>query len=357
MKKNEENALRLTTQKPKSNESNFKVHQRKPLFEEGDLLIHQQFTHYGTNAKEWMRKCVLLLPEIEKREIWQKKGFSCIYEYAAKLAGMSHAQVDNALWVLNKIKNRSELMKVVEEKGINAVRPIVALSTESNDKFLAEKARTMSMHELEVFARDIKRGNCNEDISEKLQVNFLRAQKPQPGKITISMSLDPKTAQGTAIQPERVIISMSLDPEVAKELEKLNGKGDWNELMKEFLKLRKEKLEEKKPEPVVTDSRHVPAKIQKFVIEKTRGKCAFPSCSREVEHLHHTDRFALKKVHDPDSIVPLCSAHHAIAHQGLIENENLDPKFWKIQPKPNWTDLKFKIDQKVLGYKTAMAGA
>jgi len=308
----------------KFNENNPKVNQRKPRFEKSDLLIHQQFTRYGKNAKEWMRKCVLLLPEIEKRKIWQKKGFSCIYEYAAKLAGMSHAQVDNALWVLNKIKNRSELMKVVEEKGINAVRPIVALATESNDKFLAEKAKGMSVHELEVFAQEVKKGNCSEEVYKKLQVQFLHVEKPQPEKVTISMSLNPA---------------------VARELENLNGKGDWNELMKEFLKLRKEKLEEKKPEPVTTESRHVPTKIQKFVIEKTRGKCAFPGCAKPYAHLHHTQGFASEHVHDPDRTYCLCENHHSLAHQGLIENENLSPTHWKIRENLDKNALRFGIDK------------
>ncbi|KKQ69849.1 MAG: hypothetical protein UT33_C0021G0001, partial [Candidatus Peregrinibacteria bacterium GW2011_GWC2_39_14] len=34
--------------------------------------LHQKFVFYGKNAREWMRKCTLLLPEIEKHEIWKK---------------------------------------------------------------------------------------------------------------------------------------------------------------------------------------------------------------------------------------------------------------------------------------------
>ncbi len=40
-----------------------------------DKKLHDQFSEYGLRAKEWMRKCVMLLPELEKREIWKKKGF------------------------------------------------------------------------------------------------------------------------------------------------------------------------------------------------------------------------------------------------------------------------------------------
>lgn len=68
-------------------------------------LLHQKFQKYGANAREWMRKCVVLLPEIEKYRIWEQKGFCSIYEYAAKLAGMSRDQVNEALRILWKVED------------------------------------------------------------------------------------------------------------------------------------------------------------------------------------------------------------------------------------------------------------
>lgn len=65
--------------------------------------LHEKFVEYGQNAKEWARKCILLLPEIERNQIWERKGFSSIYEYAAKLAGLSKNQVYEALRVLKKV--------------------------------------------------------------------------------------------------------------------------------------------------------------------------------------------------------------------------------------------------------------
>ena len=34
-----------------------------------DKILHQKFVRYGANAKEWTRKCALLLPEIERHRI------------------------------------------------------------------------------------------------------------------------------------------------------------------------------------------------------------------------------------------------------------------------------------------------
>ncbi|EKD63853.1 MAG: hypothetical protein ACD_51C00180G0001, partial [uncultured bacterium] len=115
--------------------------------------LHEEFVKYGANAKHWLRQCALLLPEIARQEIWRKKGFGSIYEYAAKLAGMSKSQVDTALWVVRAVEDKPELKKVVEEKGINCVKPIVAIATKETASFWAEKATEMSQHDLEIYAK------------------------------------------------------------------------------------------------------------------------------------------------------------------------------------------------------------
>jgi len=122
---------------------------------EKDKTLHVQFSRYGRNAREWMRKCVLLLPEIERSRVWNKKGFGSIYEYAAKLAGMSRETVNDSLRVLKKIEDKPLLKEVVEEKGIRIVKAIVNLVDDSNEKFWAEKAKTMSLHTLEVYKKAI----------------------------------------------------------------------------------------------------------------------------------------------------------------------------------------------------------
>ena len=109
-----------------------------------DLKMHLQFSEYGMNAKEWLRKCALMLPEIERRKIWKKKKFGSIFEYAAKLAGMSKNQVYDALRIVRKVENLPALRRVVEEKGVNAVRAVATIVTEENEMFWAKKAMEIS---------------------------------------------------------------------------------------------------------------------------------------------------------------------------------------------------------------------
>ena len=281
-------------------------------------VLHQKFSHYGANAKVWMRKCELLLPEIERNRVWEDEGFGGIFEYAAKLAGMSREKVRDSLRILKKIEDKPELMKVAKEKGLRAVRPVCAIAKKEDDKFWAEKADSMSVSTLVTFIKEVHHK---------------------------------KSGHVTTLIPEKVHVGMELEPEIAEKLKKLKGQEDWNSLMKEFLEMREKKLEQEKPETAVTDSRHIPTKINKYAKAKTNGTCCFPGCLKKADALHHTNRFALSKEHNPDKIKPLCKAHHDLAHRGLIQNEDLPPQYWKIRETPDKTDMKFVIDQKVIHHR------
>lgn len=283
-------------------------------------ILHQKFSHYGANAKIWMRKCELLLPEIERNRVWDEEGFGDIYEYAAKLAGMSREKVRDSLRILRKIEDKPELMKVAKEKGLRAVRPVSTIAEKEDEKFWAEKAENMSVGTLQTFVREI----CNE-----------------------------KSGHVPTLIPEKVHIGMELEPEIAEKLKKLKGQEDWNNLMKQFLEMRKKQFEQEKPEPKKSTSRAIPAKIKRYIHKITNGICCFPKCAKKAEILHHTDRFALKKEHNPDKITPLCKAHHDLAHRGLIKNENLPPRYWKIQKTPDKIDIKHMIDRQVAKYQFA----
>lgn len=279
--------------------------------------LHQKFSEYGRNAKEWIRKCQELLPEIEKQKIWKRKGFSSIYVYAYQLAGMNQNQVDECLRVLNKISDKPALMKVFQERGLQKVRPIAAIATIETQNFWAEKANIMTKNTLEAYVQSYRK-------------EFLPREDSQSVKSTITMDLD---------------------LEIADQLNKLKGVSDWNTLMKEFLELKKAKLEAEKPKIVEAKSHNIPAKIEKYIFKRTNSTCSFPGCNKPGKIIHHTDRLAMYWLHDPDKMILLCKAHERLAHLGLIENEHLDPQFWKIRQYADTNDPKYEIDSIVQKYR------
>lgn len=359
-----------------------------------EQAIYNDFESFGKNAKRWMIKCVLLLPKIEEMEIWRKKGFSSIYEFAAKLAGMSRNKVNEGLRILKKIEGMDDIMRVVKQKGIWAVKPVLRVLNVENQKFWAEKAMAMRKGTLEAYVRDVEREEKTEMSNEQSQpcdfanerdsLNddiFGRPGAGLPADFSLNkpgvfqkVNFEKVDFQETNFQKNsfqkaaKITVSMKLDPEVFRMLENLKGTDDWNEFMKSLLESRQreqrkleeeqQKLEEErqkvlaeKPQVVKTKSRPVPRKIQKFVYVRAGGKCESPGCEKLGKHFHHTTPFALKKEHDPDKIRLLCEAHHDIAHYGLIDNESECPGKWKIRKFPDLIDYKNVINARVAEFR------
>lgn len=307
--------------------------------DEIDQGLHEKFAECGKNARAWMRKCVMMLPEIERRRIWEKKGFSCIYEYAAKLAGMSRETVNEALRVMKKVETMPELFKVIERSGINRVKPVVAIATPETAEFWAKKAKIMSKHTLETYVREFRNGN----------VICLPGRAAEKGEVLSWVS--GKLTKIESSETQKKIVAMELKPEVLAKLEKLKGKMGWNELMEQMLNEREERLEARKPVAMEAKNRHIPAAIKKHVFAKTNGQCAFPGCVKQAKILHHTERFAVGRRHDPEKIRPMCVAHERLAHLSLIANEERASEKWRVRREVERNSLAFVVDMEVGEYR------
>lgn len=278
--------------------------------------IHEQFSEYGRNAKEWLQKCQMLLPLVVKYKIWEKKGFGSVYEYAAKLAGMSHSNVKTTLWVMRKIEDKPALMAVAESHGVSAVRPVANVATLEDQDFWAKNAKQMGIHTLEAFVRETKK-SCHVATS----------------------------------QPDRLDVTLYLKLDLARRLEQLKKHEKFEEEFERLLVELENRLEREKPPLVKTLSRPVPAGMRRFVWARTSGLCSFPGCLKKATSLHHTQRWALEKIHDPNRLHPVCTDHEHLAHHGLIGNEQGPPHTWYIRKEPDKNSDKFYIDTLVSLYR------
>lgn len=342
-----------------------------------DKTIHDQFSRYGRNAKEWMNKCVLLLPQIEKNQIWKKKGFLSIYEYAAKIAGMSRNKVNEALRILKKAENLPAMREVIKNKGILAVRPVVNIANKETDKFWAEKACKMSKNTLETFVRDFKKEQEeksqehfeNQKIMKNNQKeivdNFQLVGRPRTGSPTSNGLNKPNFfRENLEIFDEkdsnqnnknndknsklRIQVSMKLNREIVDQLKKIKMEGDWNEVMKKLLKYSQKKLkaeqkrqeamekqfqkelEEEKPIAIKSNNHTVTTAVKKYIKKRSKGLCEHPNCNKPGKHIHHIEPFALKREHDPDKLIYLCEEHHQIIHLGYIDDSEIKPEYNNI---------------------------
>ncbi len=127
-------------------------------------------------AKAWRRKFIGLLPEIQSRGIHEKHGFFSIYEYAAKLGGVSKKQVQRVIQLERKLETKPQLKSILTNGEISTnklikITPILDLEKEES---LIEKVKTLPCRTLETYVRDLRRdeenwtkGENKENWSEK----------------------------------------------------------------------------------------------------------------------------------------------------------------------------------------------
>lgn len=243
--------------------------------------------YYGEQARLWRQKFCGLLPEVNQRKLYEKKGFSSIFEFAKKLAGLSEEQVRLTLNLEKRFQKTPKLQELLTSGtvSVNKLARVVSIATPENENFLADQVQMLPQSGLETLARD-----------EKNERKSLRAQTSW-------------TAQN----------DLGLSAEVTERLLELKRKGiDINALLQELLDQREQKIAQEKLEIASsleqTESRYIPKQIKDLVSREYGTKCSIPTCHKPSQNLHHTQRFSIAKTHDPHFLAPLCKDHHTLAH-------------------------------------------
>lgn len=251
-----------------------------------DKELYRRARFYGRNALLWRRKFIGLLPEIERRRIYEKKGYESIFVFAKKLAGLSEDQVRRALNLEKRFADKPVLNRLLTngEVSINKLARVASIATPENEEELAEKVKMLPQSAIETLVRDENGLN-----KPKNEVKSVRAH------------------------------SLELSKEVTEKLLELQRKGiDINEVLLDLLQKREEEIQKEKieiaAELVQTESRYIPAKVRRIIQKEHGGKCSIRTCNKPAKQLHHTQTFSLSCLHDPRYLAPLCKDHHAIAH-------------------------------------------
>ncbi|MFA5854789.1 MAG: hypothetical protein WC846_00645 [Candidatus Gracilibacteria bacterium] len=260
---------------------------------------------YGGNALLWRRKFESLLPEVFRRRLYEKENCSNIYEFAAKFAGLSEAQVNTVLHLEKRLQGKPILLGLFHEAEVstNKLVRVLTVATEANQEDLAQKLKIFSQKTMEIYVRDLKREqNEAKELERKnspnlfLGTNLLRAQKK---------------------------LDFILSDEVTDKLNLIHAQGkDISVLLLNFLNQKKQETERKEQElsTRAREETHLPSRnyykkaIRDFLNEKYGTKCAVSGCTKPAEEIHHRLRFGLQANNDPAYMVPLCKEHHKIAH-------------------------------------------
>lgn len=254
---------------------------------------------YGELALRYRNKFAGLLPEVYRRRLYKKKGFGSIFEFAAKLAGMSEEYVRRVLNLEKRFKEIPVLREILVsgEVSVSKMAKIASIATPENQEFLASQIKLLPRSALETLARDE------------------RHYKNVPGNTNLSQNSQNanRGVNGGGVE------ELKLNSEVTQKLLKLQQKGiDINELILEFLKKREIEIAQEKEklanEAKTTDSRYIPVQVRNILTKEYGTKCSVEWCHHEATEIHHSQRFSFSRRHNPKYLAPFCEEHHAIAH-------------------------------------------
>jgi hypothetical protein len=245
---------------------------------------------FGRRALMWRRKFVGLLPEVNRRRLYERRGCQSIFEFAAKLAGVSEEQVRRALNLSSDFRDKPALQGLLTNGsvGLSKLARVASIATTENEAELAEKVRLLPRSALETLVRDER---------------FFEKQNGSPKPLFEAKSVPGHT-------------TFELSDEVLQKLNRLQEQGqDVNAILIEALEQREARIEEEKDAlRGPAQSRNISTKVRRVLKEEFGKKCAIEGCQKPSEEIHHTQRFSLASTHDPHYLAPLCKEHHQIAH-------------------------------------------
>ncbi|MFA7277794.1 MAG: hypothetical protein WC101_02275 [Candidatus Gracilibacteria bacterium] len=256
-----------------------------------DAQLLSTAVRYGEEARNWRNKFLGLLPEIQRRKLYEKQGCPSIFVFAFKIGGVSEEQVRTVLNLERRFEDKPALHKALisGEVSANKLARVASIATIENAEELTNRAKVLPQNALETYVRDVKIAQSGDCQNTEIFSQSLRAQ------------------------------TFQLAPEVQEKLEELHLKGiDINEIILRAIQEREERIAQEKEniaeECEKTSSRYIPARTRKIITQEHGTKCSITTCSNPSQNIHHTQRFSISKTHDPHYLAPLCKGHHVLAH-------------------------------------------
>jgi molybdenum-dependent DNA-binding transcriptional regulator ModE len=161
-----------------------------------------------------------MLPEVASRQLFLKHRFSSIFEFAAKLAGMSRDAVHEVLRLAEKLSDKPCLYRKLErgDVGWSKLRVVAAIALTETDRFWAEQVDKLPKHALEQLVRDIGRENqasMNEASSKQKQACPVMAG-PGPQQVLSDRADQGSVLADNAVQAPAVLDRVYRDPRAAE---------------------------------------------------------------------------------------------------------------------------------------------
>jgi len=253
----------------------------------GDRELYDYCREVGTNAHKYKRMLCAAIPEVFKRGLHRKYGYGSIHEFGAKVGGLSHRMVNEAIRVNEKLKDKPKLKKLLPDVGLSKLRTIARIATKETEEKWAKDVQQLTRAALEVKVRESLPGEPFEHEKPLFPNNMS----------SFRIDLKDKTIQ------ELKVIKANMKPGTT-----------WDDVMRALIKGKLPKKQR---------ARNLKAKCKKI--------CEIPGCKKPATEIHHKNPWAISQKHD--NLKSLCKPHHELEHQS---ESTIDRKFraYKLNLNP-----------------------
>lgn len=295
------------------------------LQEISDNELYSRCKHFGEIALKYRWKFAGLLPEVNRRRLYARKGYGSIFEFAAKLAGMSEQQVRRVLNLEKSFDDKPILKTMLVEGRIspNKLARVASVATREDEEFWAGQVKILPNRALETLVKDqkhlLKKPTASSlafVMPNALEMALL-AQESVHVHTRLSENL-PSSDMSTSDE-EITATDLGLSASTVKKLLELKRCSiNIDDLFAIFLEKRELEIAQEKEalsaETRPTNSRYIPTKIRELIKKEYGDKCSISQCEKPAQDIHHSQRFSIAQIHDPKFLAPLCGDHHKIAH-------------------------------------------
>ncbi len=131
-----------------------------------DKELYAECKKWGMQALEAKHKFEGLLPEVNRRRLYERRGFETIYDFARIIGGLSHDRVKRVFSVCKKLEDKPVLQKMLIEDrvSVNKLCRITTIATKENQAQIAGAVTKLSQKALEIKVREIKQQSARPQI-------------------------------------------------------------------------------------------------------------------------------------------------------------------------------------------------
>ena len=291
------------------------------------------------------RNIAYWLLELDRRRLYQARGFSSTGDYAMELVGIKPRKAQYLVFIASRLEKLPTIREAFDSGKLTwtKAREIVSVATPETEAEWLEKARVLSNRDLEKEVRrhDGRGSGAFATVTISMPVEVLEMWND-------SYELAERLS-GTALEKWQV-----LEPSLAEFL------GTHLPIVAAAYGNGPSPSEA----PETDDEKELPESVRNAVLDRDQWECSFPGCTmRKTLEVHHIVFRSRGGSNEPGNLICLCRMHHALVHRGICSisgTVGVDLKFERPR-LVNETELKPRepvvLDEPTEPAKEEVAGA